>query len=69
MCVTHRMVAFLWKRLGGAMPKWVVRPFPLLKARSAQNLLYISVKLVQRREILASQNSDSERKKRTFHRQ
>lgn len=63
MCVTHRMVAFLWKRLGGAMPKCVVRPFPLLKARSAQNLLYISVKLVQRGEILASQNSDSERKK------
>lgn len=63
MCVTHLMVAFLWKRLGGAMPKCVLRPFPLLKARSAQNLLYISVKLVQRREILASQNSDSERKK------
>lgn len=62
MCVTHRMVAFLWKRLGGAMPKWVVRPFPLLKARSAQNLLYISVKLVQRREILASELRLGEKK-------
>lgn len=62
MCVTHRMVAFLWKRLGGAMPKWVVRPFPLLKARSAQNLLYISVKLVQRREILVSELRLGEKK-------
>lgn len=62
MCVTHRMVAFLWKRLGGAMPKWVVRPFPLLKARSAQSLLYISVKLVQRREILASELRLGEKK-------
>lgn len=62
MCVTHRMVAFLWKRLGDAMPKWVVRPFPLLKARSAQNLLYISVKLVQRREILASELRLGEKK-------
>lgn len=62
MCVTHRMVAFLWKRLGGAMPKCVVRPFPLLKARSAQNLLYISVKLVQRREILASELRLGEKK-------
>lgn len=56
------MVAFLWKRLGDAMPKWVVRPFPLLKARSAQNLLYISVKLVQRREILASELRLGEKK-------
>ena len=62
MCVTHRMVAFLWKRLGGAMPKCVVCPFPLLKARSAQNLLYISVKLVQRREILASELRLGEKK-------